>query len=65
MAPKLAEMDEVVKMIHTSILTRENDQGWTLLVSASTLSLLFIANEVYVSYTYNIESLSFWEQAKY
>lgn len=64
MAPKLAEMDEVVKMIHTSILTRENDQGWTLLVSASTLSLLF-ANEVYVSYTYNIGSLSFWEQAKY
>lgn len=64
MAPKLAEMDEVVKMIHTSILTRENDQGWPLLVSASTLSLLF-ANEVYVSYTYNIESLSFWEQAKY
>lgn len=64
MAPKLAEMDEVVKMIHTSILTRENDQGWPLLVSASTLSLLF-ANEVYVSYTYNIGSLSFWEQAKY
>lgn len=64
MAPKLAEMDEVVKMIHTSILTRENDQGWPLLVSASTLSLLF-ANEVYVSYTYNIESLSFWGQAKY
>lgn len=61
MAPKLAEMDEVVKMIHTSILTRENDQGWPLLVSASTL----FANEVYVSYTYNIGSLSFWEQAKY
>ncbi|KAH9664388.1 GPI ethanolamine phosphate transferase 2 [Citrus sinensis] len=35
MAPKLAEMDEVVKMIHTSILTRENDQGWTLLVVVS------------------------------
>lgn len=35
MAPKLAEMDEVVKMIHTSILTQEDDRGSTLLVVVS------------------------------
>jgi hypothetical protein len=34
MAPKLLEMDEVVKMIHTSIImNQENGQGQTLLVS--------------------------------
>lgn len=33
MAPKLTEMDEVVKMIHmTNILNTKNDQGQTLLV---------------------------------
>ncbi|KAJ6915789.1 Kinesin-like protein KIN-14A [Populus alba x Populus x berolinensis] len=36
MAPKLKEMDEVVKMIHLStIQTRDNDQGKTLLVVVS------------------------------
>ncbi|KAK2656569.1 hypothetical protein Ddye_009621 [Dipteronia dyeriana] len=36
MAPKLAEMDEIVKMIHTStILTQENDQEHTLLMVVS------------------------------
>ncbi|KAJ0098112.1 hypothetical protein Patl1_28313 [Pistacia atlantica] len=35
MAPKLVEMDQIVKMIHTSIIqTQESDQGNTLLVSA-------------------------------
>ncbi|XP_024185505.1 GPI ethanolamine phosphate transferase 2 isoform X3 [Rosa chinensis] len=36
MAPKLTEMDEVVKMIHmTNILNQKNDQGQTLLVVVS------------------------------
>ncbi|KAI9165742.1 hypothetical protein LWI28_019692 [Acer negundo] len=36
MAPKLAEMDEIVKMIHTStIRTQENDQEHTLLMVVS------------------------------
>ncbi|XP_062178247.1 GPI ethanolamine phosphate transferase 2 isoform X3 [Alnus glutinosa] len=36
MAPKLLEMDEVVKMIHTSIImNQENGQGQTLLVIVS------------------------------
>ncbi|KAL5753336.1 hypothetical protein ACOSP7_023511 [Xanthoceras sorbifolium] len=36
MAPKLTEMDKIVKMIHTStILTQENDQGHTLLMVVS------------------------------
>jgi hypothetical protein len=43
MAPKLLEMDEVVKMIHTSIImNRENGQGETLFVAPQILIVLFL-----------------------
>ena len=45
MAPKLLEMDEVVKMIHTSIImNQENGQGETLLVSDTSILPLFSFN---------------------
>lgn len=47
MAPKLKEMDEVVKMIHLStIQTRDNDQGKTLLVCAT--SFLLFSNQLFI-----------------
>lgn len=54
MGPKLKEMDEVVKMIHSStIQTRDKDQGRTLLVCASFFLAIF-----YYWYLYNTLYLS-------
>lgn len=45
MAPKLLEMDQIVKIIHTSIIQmQESDQGNMLLVSAFLFFLIVFLN---------------------
>lgn len=49
MAPKLSEMDDVVKMIHmNSILNQKNDQGRTLLVRRSLIWFFSLTVDSYL-----------------